>query len=88
MVVGRAGGHRSKGISPSSVRQADPTDENRDAFTLASCSLPILNTKFPQGILPLFWGLLRWSLSWGMQDGVGVLIGAGVGTWAVASSKT
>lgn len=76
------------GTLAESVRQVDPADGHGDAFTSASCSLPILNTKSPQGMLPLFWGPLRWSLSWGMQDGVGVLTGAGVGTWAVASSKT
>lgn len=85
---GEGGRPQEQGTLAESVRQVDPADGHGDAFTSALCSLPILNTKFPQGMLPLFWGPLRWSLSWGMQDGVGVLTGAGVGTWAVASSKT
>lgn len=46
---GQAATGRKPGISLSSVRWADPTDENRDAFALASCSLPVLKYKIPPG---------------------------------------
>lgn len=59
------------------LRRADPADENRAALTLASCSLPILDTKFPQGIGLLFQvsgdGAFprEWRMEWACSEGLG-----------------
>lgn len=57
---------RKQGIALSLLTLADPDDEDRPAFPLASCSLPILNTEF-LCIQLVLWVSRAGALPWGRR---------------------